>query len=76
VTKNNQKIALSFLYFFLVIATFWTLKPLRTSEVIKAFGVQYYPVFKQGLLVFMPAILSGYFMLSCFFNRARLVYFF
>jgi len=73
---SDKRVLYLFLYFFFIIAVFWTLKPLRTSAVVKAFGPDYYPLFKQGLFVILPIIVAGYTLLTTFFNRSRLVYFF
>jgi len=69
----NRKSLLLFLYFFCVIAAFWTLKPLRTSSVVKAFGPDYYPLIKQGVVLLIPLILAGYAYLTCAMARGRLV---
>ena len=73
---ERKKAIFSFLFFFLVIAVFWTLKPLRTSGVVKSIDLDYYPLVKQGVLLFIPFIIMVYSFLACFFTRARLVYFF
>lgn len=70
----NQKSILLFFYFFCVIAVFWTLKPLRTSSVVKAFGPDYYPLVKQGLVLLIPFVLVGYSVLVCRLDRLRLVF--
>jgi len=72
----DKRVVYLFLYFFFVIAVFWTLKPLRTSAVVKAFGPDYYPIFKQGILVILPIIVTVYTLLTTFFNRSQLVHFF
>ncbi|MGI9301676.1 MAG: NTP/NDP exchange transporter [Gammaproteobacteria bacterium] len=71
-----QKILLLFLFFFFVIAAFWTLKPLRTSSVVKAFGVDYYPLIKQGVVLFIPFVVMFYSMMTSMLSRRHLVQFF
>ncbi len=73
---SAKKVGLLFLFFFLVIAAFWTLKPLRTSSVIKAFGPDYYPLFKQGFIFFVPLVMGLFTSMTCYLNREQMVYFF
>ena len=73
---ERKRIFYSFLFFFFVIAVFWTLKPLKTSEVVKSFSLDYYPLIKQGLVLVIPLVIMGYAFLSCFLSRVKLVYFF
>lgn len=73
---NAKKVGLLFLFFFLVIAAFWTLKPLRTSSVIKAFGPDYYPLFKQGIVFFIPLFMGLFTSMTCYLNREQMVHFF
>lgn len=70
----KKKSILLFLFFFCVIAAFWTLKPLRTSSVVKSFGPDYYPLIKQGLVVFIPFVVALYSIMTCKLSRGRLVY--
>jgi len=74
--KEARKAILFFLYFFCVIAAFWALKPLRTSSVVKAFGPEYYPLFKQGLLIFLPIVVALYSMATCIMCRKSMAIFF
>jgi AAA family ATP:ADP antiporter len=74
--RDIGTIFLLFLFFFMVISCFWSLKPLRSSSVVKAFGPEYYPLFKQGFLLVVPIILAVYSMASCYLSRAWIVYFF
>jgi ATP:ADP antiporter, AAA family len=71
-----KKVGLLFLFFFLVIAAFWTLKPLRTSSVVRAFGSDYYPLFKQGFVFFVPLFMGLFTSMTCYLNREQMVYFF
>lgn len=64
------------IFFFLIIAAFWTLKPLRTSGVIKAFGPDYYPLFKQGVALIIPMIIPVYYLFTSFLDRAQIIYIF
>lgn len=64
------------IFFFLIIAAFWTLKPLRTSGVIKAFGSDYYPLFKQGVALIIPLVIPIYYLFTHFFDRAQILYLF
>ncbi|MDJ0764968.1 MAG: Npt1/Npt2 family nucleotide transporter [Myxococcota bacterium] len=73
---TRSETALLFLYFFFVIAAFWTLKPLKTSTVVKSIGIEFYPLVKQGLVVVVPMMVAVYSALACRLSRARLVYFF
>ncbi|MBI2981909.1 MAG: hypothetical protein HYY44_06415, partial [Deltaproteobacteria bacterium] len=75
-TLISKKPILLFLYFFCVIAAFWMLKPLRTSGVVKAFGPDYYPLIKQGVVFLIPFVLTLYNMMTCFLSRPRMVAFF
>ena len=59
-TKDFLKSAAFFGFFFLVITAFWTLKPLRTSGVIKAFGPDLYPLFKTGSVVVLGLVVPLY----------------
>jgi len=74
--RDIGRIVLLFLFFFLIISCFWSLKPLRSSSVVKAFGPEYYPLFKQGFLLVVPIVLAIYSMASCYLSRAGIVYFF
>jgi len=74
--RDTVRIVLLFLFFFLIISCFWSLKPLRSSSVVKAFGPEYYPLFKQGFLLVVPIILAVYSIVSCYLSRAGIVYFF
>jgi AAA family ATP:ADP antiporter len=74
--RDIGSIILLFLFFFLIISCFWSLKPLRQSSVVKAFGPQYYPLFKQGFLFLVPFVIGFYSMVTCFASRGGLVYFF
>ncbi len=71
--SEMKKVALLFSFFFLVIAAFWTLKPIRTSSVIKAFGSDYYPLFKTGAVLFIPVVIMLHSVLMCYFSRESLV---
>ncbi len=73
---SAKKVGLLFLFFFLIIAAFWTLKPMRTSNVIKAFGPDYYPLFKQGFIFLVPLFMGLFTSMTCYLNREQLVYFF
>ena len=73
---ERKRIIYSFLFFFFVIAVFWTLKPLKTSEVVKSFSLDYYPLIKQGLVLVIPLVVMLYATLSGFLSRLKLVYFF
>jgi AAA family ATP:ADP antiporter len=74
--RDIGQVVLLFLFFFLIISCFWSLKPLRSSSVVKAFGPEYYPLFKQGFLLIVPIVLAIYSMASCYLSRAGIVYFF
>jgi len=73
---ERKRVFYLFLFFFFVIAVFWTLKPLKTSEVVKSFSLDYYPLIKQGLVLVIPLVIMGYAFLSSFLSRVKLVYFF
>jgi len=68
--------ALLFAFFFLIISAFWTLKPLRTSTVVKALGITYYPLVKQGSLLLIPFVMFVYYTMTRYLNRPQLVHFF
>jgi AAA family ATP:ADP antiporter len=74
--RDIGRIVLLFLFFFFIISCFWSLKPLRSSSVVKAFGPEYYPLFKQGFLLIVPIVLAVYSMASCYLSRSGIVYFF
>ncbi len=74
--RDIGRIVLLFLFFFFIIACFWSLKPLRSSSVVKAFGPEYYPLFKQGFIVAVPIVLALYSLASCYLSRPGLIYFF
>jgi len=77
---NNQyrfrTTALFFLFFFLIIAAYWTLKPLRTSSVVNAFGPDYYLLFKQVPVFLSPVLVAVLTYTSCFYTRERIIYIF
>lgn len=74
--KNVIQVSLLFTFFFLIIAAFWSLKPLRTTSVVKAFGPEYYPLFKQGLIFFVPFLMAFFSSMTCYLSREGMVYFF
>lgn len=61
-------VACLFLLFFCVIFVFWCLKPLRTASVVKAYGTEWYPLFRQGTALVMPVVVGVY---SVFADRLR-----
>lgn len=72
--REYLKAALLLGFFFFTIAAFWTLKPLRTSGVIKTFSIDYYPVIRQGVLLLVPLILMLYSVAAVRLSRRKLVY--
>lgn len=71
---DGVQIFLLFAFFFFVIAAFWTLKPLRTSSAVKEFGIELYPLLKQGIVIVVPLIVSLYSLLANKLSRKQLVY--
>ena len=74
--SERARVFMLFAFFFCIITAFWTLKPLRTSSVVKALGPEYYPLVKQGSLVFIPLVMFFYFSMTCYLTRSRLIYLF
>jgi ATP:ADP antiporter, AAA family len=75
-TQEVMRVALLFTFFLFVIAVFWTLKPFRTASVVKAFGIEWYPITKHGIVLVAPAIVAFYSYLTTRFTISGLVYFF
>jgi len=74
--RDVLKACYLFAFFFLVIGAFWTLKPMRTSGVVKSFGTEYYPIFKQAFIFVAPFLVGLLAFLSRTLVRERLVYLF
>jgi AAA family ATP:ADP antiporter len=74
--KGWIQIALLAGFFFLIIAAYWTLKPLRTSTVVKAFGVAYYPLFREAVVLISPLMVLALGAASRVFSRERIVHVF
>jgi AAA family ATP:ADP antiporter len=65
-------ILLATFYYFLVIAAFWVLKPLRVSLVVQAYGPEVYPVLKQSSVLLVPLIFVSYRRLTKTFSEKTL----
>ena len=74
--QPRTKAVLLFLFFFCVIAAFWSIKPLRTSSVVQSFGPDLYPLFKQGVVVIAPVLVAAISWASSRFARETIIYLF
>ncbi|MFH2202680.1 MAG: Npt1/Npt2 family nucleotide transporter [Elusimicrobiota bacterium] len=71
--EERLKSLLLFTYFFLVIAVFWTMKPIRTSKFLSILGVQFLPYMKLGTAGLVLPIMMFYSVLSRRYRREYLV---
>lgn len=63
-SRNRLAILFSALYYFLVIAAFWMIKPIRVSLVVEMYGPDIYPWLKQSSILLMPLIFVAYRLLT------------
>lgn len=70
--SNRPAVLLAMLYYFLVIAAFWILKPLRVSLVVEAYGPEAYPILKQSSVLLVPLVFMIYRRLAVGFPERAL----
>jgi AAA family ATP:ADP antiporter len=64
-----------FAFFFLVIASFWVQKPIRTSRFLKGVGPEALPLVKLGTAMLILPVVLAYSTLAARFRREHMVYF-